>query len=110
VEVDSRRFFMRKSLVVLALVLGVFVLGSGVSLFADPMSTTDPQVGITRDALVQSLGQPASTASDGNGGTILVYLSMEAIGAESPWAPNPATDQYYVDASGKVFMHRHSVE
>jgi hypothetical protein len=66
-------------------------------------------VGITKDALVQSLGQPESSATDGNGGTILVYLSMQHQGAES-FASQLGVDQYYVDSSGKVYLHRRSIE
>jgi len=102
---------MRKRIVLFALVLGILLVGSGVALFADNMAmSSDPQVGITKDQLVQQLGQPASSASDGNGGTILVYQTVVPAGASDIYSGgNLSEDQYYVDSSGKVYLHRHSL-
>jgi len=104
---------MKKHAVVVALVMGVLLLGSGVAVFADNTmgsSSSDPQVGITKDQLVQQLGQPLSSASDGNGGTILLYQDFVAAGASDIYSGgNLSEDQYYVDASGKVYQHRHSL-
>ena len=98
---------MNRRALLVAVVLGVLLLGSAAA-FADGMMTSDPQVGISKDQLVQQLGQPLSSASDGNGGTILVYEDSVAVGAESN-PENLAVDQYYIDASGKVYQHRHSI-
>ena len=99
---------MKRRVALVAVVLAVMLLGSAAAVFADTTSrNTDPQVGITKDQLVQELGQPLYTASDGNGGTILVY-EADLVGMQT--RPRATwLDQYYVDAGGNVYQHRHAL-